>query len=374
MKTKIYIDGSEGTTGLRIFERMAGRDDIELLTIDPALRKDANERRKLINASDITFLCLPDAAAKEAVSLIDNDSTRIFDRLANREDIQLLTIDPALRKDPAERAKLINASDITFLCLPDAAAREAVSLIDNDHTRVIDASTAHRTAPGWAYGFPELSIAHREAVASGKRIANPGCHATGFISIAYPLVAAGVVASNEQLTCFSLTGYSGGGKKMIAQYEDDGRDAALDSPRPYGLTQQHKHLPEMQKIAGLQKPPVFTPIVADYYAGMLVGVPLTADQLQGVKTLAGLHECLSDAYAGQKLVRVLPLSAQADVGGFLAACARSGWDGLEIIVTGNDERMIVFARFDNLGKGASGAAIQSMNLMIGCDEAKGLNI
>ena len=185
---------------------------------------------------------------------------------------------------------------------------------------------------------------------------------------------AGVVAADEQLSCFSLTGYSGGGKKMIAQYEGEGRDAALDSPRPYGLTQQHKHMPEMQKIVGLSKPPIFTPIVADFYAGMLVGVPLCADQLHGVNTLAGVHECLSDAYAGQKLVRVLPLSTQADVGGFLAANARSGWDGLELIVTGNDERMTVFALFDNLGKGASGAAIQSMNLMIGCDEARGLNV
>ena len=315
MKTRVYIDGSEGTTGLRIFERMAGREDIELLSIDPALRKDAAERKKLINASDITFLCLPDAAAKEAVSLIDSDGVR-----------------------------------------------------------VIDASTAHRTAPGWAYGFPELSASHREAIVSGKRVANPGCHATGFISIAHPLVAAGVVSADEQLTCFSLTGYSGGGKKMIAPYEDEGRNALLDSPRPYGLTQQHKHLPEMQKVSGLTHPPVFTPIVADYYAGMLVGVPLAAEQLHGANTLAGVHECLSDAYAGAKLVRVLPLSTQADVGGFLASNARSGWDGLEIIVTGNDERMTVFALFDNLGKGASGAAIQSMNLMIGCDEATGLNV
>ena len=315
MKTKIYIDGSEGTTGLRIFERMNGRDDIELLTIDPALRKDA-----------------------------------------------------------AERAKLINASDITFLCLPDAAAREAVSLIENDHVRVIDASTAHRTAPGWAYGFAELSIAHRQAIATGKRIANPGCHATGFISIAYPLVHAGLISPDAALSCFSLTGYSGGGKKMIAQYEDAGRDAALSSPRPYGLTQQHKHLPEMQAISGLSRAPLFTPIVADYYAGMLVGVPLDAGMLRGGTTLAQLHECLCDAYAGQKLVRVLPLDAQAQSGGFLAANALAGKDDLQLIVTGNDERMTVYAQFDNLGKGASGAAIQCMNLMIGCDEAKGLNV
>ena len=315
MKTKIYIDGSEGTTGLRIFERIGSRDDIELLSIDPALRKDATER-----------------------------------------------------------AKLINASDITFLCLPDAAAREAVSLIDNDRVRVIDASTAHRTAPGWAYGFAELSAAHREAIANGKRIANPGCHATGFISIAYPLVHAGLIAPDTALSCFSLTGYSGGGKKMIAQYEDEDRDAALSSPRPYGLTQQHKHLPEMQAISGLSRAPLFTPIVADYYAGMLVGVPLSGDMLRAGTTLSQLHECLSDAYAGQRLVRVLPLDAQAQTGGFLAGNALAGKDDLQLIVTGNDERMTVFAQFDNLGKGASGAAIQCMNLMIGCDEATGLNV
>ena len=314
MKTKIYIDGSEGTTGLRIFERMEGRDDIELLSIDPALRKDARER-----------------------------------------------------------AKLINASDITFLCLPDAAAREAVSLIENERTRIIDASTAHRTAPGWAYGFAELSPAHRQAIAAGKRIANPGCHATGFISIAYPLVQAGLISRDAQLSCFSLTGYSGGGKKMIAQYEDGERDAALSSPRPYGLTQQHKHLPEMQAVAGLTRAPLFTPIVADFYAGMLVGVPLDASMLPAGTTLARVHECLSDAYAGQKLVRVAPPHAQASCGGFLASNAFAGRDDLQLIVTGNDERMTVFAQFDNLGKGASGAAIQCMNLMIGCDEATGLN-
>ena len=313
VKPKIYIDGQEGTTGLRIFERFAGRDDIEILTIDPALRKD-----------------------------------------------------------PAERSRLINASDITFLCLPDAAAREAVSLATSDHVRIIDASTAHRTHPDWAYGFPELSLARREAIAVGRRIANPGCHATGFISLVYPLVTAGVLPADTQLSCFSLTGYSGGGKKMIAQYEDDARDAALDSPRPYGLTQQHKHLPEMQKVCGLSRAPLFTPIVADYYAGMLVSVPLAAQQLRGVSSLAQLHECYADAYAGQKLIRVMPPDAQS--AGFLAANGCAGWDGLEIHITGNDERMTVCARFDNLGKGASGAAVQSMNIMLGCDEAKGLNL
>ncbi len=315
MKTRVYIDGSEGTTGLRIFERFKAREDIELLSIDPALRKD-----------------------------------------------------------PSERARLINASDITFLCLPDAAAKEAVSLIDNDHVRVIDASTAHRTAPGWAYGFPELSAAHRQAIVTGKRIANPGCHATGFIACVYPLVACGALSADAVLSCFSLTGYSGGGKKMIAQYDAEPRDTALDAPRPYGLTQQHKHLPEMQAVCGLKNAPLFTPIVADYYAGMLVSVPLSAGQLSGISSLAALHECYADAYAGQKLVRVLPLSTQSDMGGFISANARAGWDGLDLIVTGNDERMTVCALFDNLGKGASGAAIQSMNLMTGCEETAGLNV
>ena len=314
MKPKIYIDGQEGTTGLRIFERFAGRDDIEILTIDPALRKDTQERRRLINASDITFLCLPDAAAKEAVSLVESDRVRI-----------------------------------------------------------IDASTAHRTAEGWAYGFPELSPAHREAIKTGKRIANPGCHATGFISLVYPLVAAGILPKESMVSCFSLTGFSGGGKKMIAQYEAGDRDSELDSPRLYGLTQVHKHLPEMQKVCGLTRAPLFTPIVADYYAGMLVSVQLDASQLRGISSLAQLHACYADHYAGARLVRVLPADAQTQVGGFLAANARALWDGLEILVTGNDERMVVSARFDNLGKGASGAAIQSMNLMLGCDEATGLN-
>jgi len=314
-KPKIYIDGQEGTTGLRIFERFAGRDDIEILTIDPALRKDADERKKLINASDITFLCLPDAAAKEAVSPVDSD-----------------------------------------------------------HVRIIDASTAHRTADGWAYGFPELSAAHREAIVNGKRIANPGCHATGFVSLVYPLGAAGILPKDAALTWFSLTGYSGGGKKMIAQYGDENRDTALDSPRLYGLTHMHKHLPEMKTVCGIDQAPLFTPIVADYYAGMLVSVPLMAGQLKGVSSLAQLHECYADAYAGQKMIRVMPLSAQADVGGFLASNGCAGWDGLEVYVTGNDERMMVCARFDNLGKGASGAAVQSMNIMLGCDEATGLNL
>lgn len=310
-KPKVYIDGQEGTTGLRIFERFAGRDDIEVLTIDPALRKDTSERKRLINASDITFLCLPDAAAKEAVSLVEDD-----------------------------------------------------------HVRIIDASTAHRTADGWAYGFPELSGAHRAAIANGTRIANPGCHATGFVSLVYPLIAAGILSKDAVVPCFSLTGYSGGGKKMIAQYGEAGRDAALDSPRIYGLTHRHKHLPEMQKVCGLSHAPLFSPIVADYYAGMLVSVPFSADQLSGISSPAQLRACYADAYAGQKMIRL----TDEPQDGFLAANGCAGWDGLEIFVTGNEERMMACARFDNLGKGASGAAVQSMNILLGCDEARGLNL
>ena len=312
--TKVYIDGSEGTTGLRIFERFQGRDDIEVLKIDPEKRKD-----------------------KDA------------------------------------RAEMINSSDITFLCLPDAAAIEAVSLVENENVRIIDASTAHRTADGWAYGFPELSKAHREAVVSGKRIANPGCHASGFIALTYPLVAAGVLPKDAALSCFSLTGYSGGGKKMIAQYETEEKETELFAPRPYGLTQQHKHLKEMKAVCGLEKSPIFTPIVDDYYAGMLVGLPLFSECLKDFHSPEKLAAFYAEYYAGQKMIQVLPPSLQAEKN-FLAANALTGKDTMAILVTGNEERMMAYACFDNLGKGASGAAIQSMNLMIGCDEAKGLSL
>lgn len=313
MKTKIFIDGSEGTTGLRIYERFQNRDDIELLTISPELRKD-----------------------------------------------------------PQERRRLINSSDFTFLCLPDAAAREAVAMIENDHVRIIDPSTAHRTEPGWAYGFPELSPAHRAAIETGGRVAVPGCHATGFISLVYPLVAHGVLPADYPVSSFSLTGYSGGGKKMIADYESDGRSCELDAPREYALSQQHKHLKEMKAICGLERPPLFSPIVADYYSGMLVSVPLYGELLHGVNTPEQLHELLCEHYAGQKFVRVMPFGAEGS--GMLSGNRRSGWDGLEIFVSGNPERMILSASFDNLGKGASGAAIQCLNLMMGCEESRGLQL
>lgn len=315
MKTKVFINGSEGTTGLRIFERFALRDDVELLKIPSELRKDPNEVKKYINASDITFLCLP-----------------------------------------------------------DAAAREAATLVENENVRIIDTSTAHRTEEGWAYGYPELSPAHRDAIKKGKRIAVPGCHATGFITMVYPLVAGGILPADYPVSSYSLTGYSGGGKKMIAEYEGEERISELDSPRVYGLGQTHKHLKEMKAITGLAKEPLFSPIVADYYSGMLVGLPLYADMLHEIKTAKEIHEFFERYYAGEKFVKVMPFGQEADSRGFLGSNNRSGWDEIEIFVTGNDDRILVSARFDNLGKGASGAAMQCFNIMLGCEEDKGLNL
>lgn len=309
MKPKVYIDGKDGTTGLQIYERLSAR-----------------------------------------------------------EDITLLLIDEAKRKDPAERAKLMKQADLVFLCLPDAAAREAVTLIENPATRVIDASTAHRTAPGWVYGFPELKAGQKEAIANAKWVANPGCHATGFISVVYPLIAAGVLPAHADLTCFSLTGYSGGGKKMIAQYEAADRGAELSSPCPYGLGQGHKHLPEMQTICGLAKPPVFVPVVDDYYKGMATTVMLHMSQLTGVSSLRQVQEIYQAHYAGQKLVQVAPDTDTAK----LYANAKAGSNSLSIVAAGNDGQFTVTALFDNLGKGASGAAVQNMNLMLGLEETTGL--
>ena len=314
-KTKIFIDGSEGTTGLRIYDRFKVRDDVELLSID-------------------------------------------YD----------------LRKDPQERARLINSSDITFLCLPDAAARESVSLIENEDVRIIDTSTAHRTESGWAYGFPELSAAHRNAIRDGKRVAVPGCHATGFISVVYPLVAGGILPEDYPISAFSLTGYSGGGKKMIGQYSATFRELELDAPREYALTQQHKHLKEMKAVTGLKRLPLFSPIVADYYSGMVVSVPLYTDYFSQCKNPKELTEFYADYYKGEKFIAVDETNGANLYGGMLAGNTLAGWDGLKIYVTGNDERVVVSAQFDNLGKGASGAAIQCLNIMLGCDEAKGLEI
>ena len=302
--TKIFIDGSAGTTGLRIRERLSARPDLHLISLPEELRKDPSARRDALNAADIAFLCLPDAAAVEAVSLASAD------------------------------------------------------------TVIIDTSTAHRTAPGWVYGFPELT-GYRDRIRSAKRIANPGCHASGFIALVFPLMAAGLMKKEARLSCFSLTGYSGGGKKMIAEYEAADRDPLLSAPRQYGLAQAHKHLPEMAAVCGLTHPPVFCPIVAPYYAGMEVTVPLTPAET-GAKP-----EEIAETYREFYRCGLVRFSASEE-GGFLSAGAMAGRDDMEVSVFGNEERMLLVARFDNLGKGASGAAIQNMNLALGLDEKTGL--
>ena len=304
---------------------------------------------------------------------------QIYDRLARRADIELLLIDEDKRKDTDERKKLINAADIVFLCLPDAAAREAVALAENPDTRIIDASTAHRTAPDWDYGFAELSAEHRAAIVKSRRVANPGCHATGFISSVYPLVKYGLLPADYPLTCFSLTGYSGGGKKMIAEYEAEEKADALFSPRIYGLNLEHKHLPEMQKVCSLLRPPVFCPIVDDYYKGMATTVPFHREQFKGVATLHEVWQAYADYYGtydGKRLVYVA--GDPADEAGGIAAsskfygAAKAGHNDLCLLVAGNDDQFTVTALFDNLGKGASGAAVQNRNLMLGLEETTGL--
>ena len=312
MKPKVYIDGKEGTTGLQIYDRLAAREDIELL-------------------------------------LIDEDK----------------------RKDLAERKKFLNAADLVFLCLPDAAAVEAVGLIENDHTRVIDCSTAHRTAEGWVYGFPELS-GQREAIRTAARVANPGCYATGFLSLARPLVERGALSPKARLTCHALSGYTGAGKKAIAQYTNPDRDKELESPRHYAVTLAHKHLPEMAAMAGLDRPPLFTPVICDYPQGMVVTVPLWAEELEGPWSIEKLRTLYEDYYAGSPVVTLRP--ADAPSCGFIGANNLAGTDGLQIFVNGNREQRMLSARLDNLGKGASGAAVQNMNLMLGFAETAGLTL
>ena len=314
-KVKIFIDGSEGTTGLRIHERFAEREDVELLPISSELRKDKEERKRLINSSDITFLCLPDAAAEESVSLVEND-----------------------------------------------------------HVRIIDTSTAHRTMEGWAYGFPELSKEHREAVAAGNRIAVPGCYATGFISLVYPMVAEGLISADYPVSAFGISGYSGGGRKMIAAYEAEEREDALLAPREYALSQAHKHLKEMKKIPGLKREPLFSPIVADYYSGMVVSVPVYTELMNKGRTPQEVWKYLADFYADSRFVRVMPFGAEEESANMLAGNAMSGRDSLRIYVTGNEDRVLLSSQFDNLGKGASGAAIQCLNIALGCEESKGLHL
>ena len=305
---KVFIDGSAGTTGLRIHERLSSRSDIEIITLPDAIRKEASARKEALNSADVAFLCLPDAAAIEAVSLADN---------------------------------------------PD--------------TTIIDTSTAHRTSEGWVYGMPELE-GQREKIAASKRIANPGCHASGFVALTAPLRRAGLIDGDCALSCFSLTGYSGGGKKMIAEYEAPDRNPLLAAPRQYGLTQQHKHLKEMVALCGLSTAPVFCPIVADFYSGMEVTVSLFK------KDVKGSMADVMDVYRARYNSAVIHFDESADEAGFLSANALAGRDDMQITVSGNEDRILLIARFDNLGKGASGAAIQNMNIALGLDETIGLNV
>lgn len=310
MKTKVYIDGQSGTTGLQI-----------------------------------------------------------YDRIGQREDLELLRIPEELRHDPDERKKYLNSADIVFLCLPDEGAREAVSFIDNPNVRVIDASTAHRTNPDWTYGYPELSKVQREAIRTSKRVANPGCHATGFISTTAPLVAMGVIPKDYPMSCYSLTGYSGGGKKMIAEYEAKGRSELLDAPGIYGLNLHHKHLPEMQTVTGLAYPPVFMPVVDDYYKGMATTIMLQNRLLPGQPSAEEICAKLADYYRDEHFVSVVPFGENDSK---LYANKLAGTNRLEIVVCGHEEQTTVTALFDNLGKGASGAAVQNMNIMLGLPEETGL--
>ena len=284
---------------------------------------------------------------------------QIRQRLAQRKDVTLLTLPEEVRKDPQARREALNECDIAFLCLPDAAAREAVALVDDPGTVVIDASTAHRTAPGWAYGLPELGPAFADRVRTGKRIAVPGCHASGFIALVQPLVQAGLVAKDALLTCHSVTGYSGGGKAMIAQYEAEERSGLLDAPRQYGLGQAHKHLPEMQAVTGLENAPIFCPIVANFYSGMAVTVPLFRSQLRG--TPEDVRQLYASLYTGP----ILAFQPEAGEDGFFSAAALSGLDRMEVAVAGNGDRILLMARYDHLVKGASGAAVECMNLVLG---------
>ena len=295
---------------------------------------------------------------------------RIFERLENFKGVEIITLSEEKRKDLAARKEALNSADVAFLCLPDDAARESVSLIENDNTVVIDTSTAHRTDETFAYGFPELSENHREKLKNSKRIAVPGCHASGFIALVYPLVESGILNKNENLSCFSLTGYSGGGKKMIAEYEDAERDMLLDAPRQYGLTQQHKHLKEMKAITGIENAPVFCPVVAPFYSGMEVTVPVFKSMLKEGTTLQDIKNIYKSKYNGP----IVNFKENNDEVGFISANAYSDLDTMEISVFGNDDRIILTARYDNLGKGASGAAIECLNIVLGQDETTGLAV
>ena len=295
---------------------------------------------------------------------------RIAERLENRNDIELIKLTEENRKDTAARKEALNLADIAFLCLPDAAAIEAVSLIDNPNTVVLDTSTAHRTNENWAYGFPELSAEMEEKIKNVKRIAVPGCHASGFISLIYPLVEKGIIAKDILLSCFSLTGYSGGGKKMIAEYEDAERDTLLDGPRQYGISQKHKHLPEMTAITKIENAPAFIPVVDAFYSGMEVTVPIFASQLNGGFTVEDIKKTYKEKYNGP----VVNYIEDFDESGFVSANKLSFKDSMEISVSGNEDRILLIARYDNLGKGASGAAVECMNIVLGVDKTTGLEL
>ncbi len=290
---------------------------------------------------------------------------RIHERLSERKDLSLIILPDEVRKDPSARKEALNQADIAFLCLPDSAAIEAVLMVENKNTAIIDTSTAHRTNPDWAYGFAELHR-RRERIASSKRIANPGCHASGFIALIEPLVNEGLISPAANLSCVSLTGYSGGGKKMIADYENPERNQLLNAPRQYGLSQTHKHLKEMAKISGLDNLPCFMPIVGDFYSGMEVSVPLFKQDLKGTIT------DIQKVYKNQYNSKIVHYNEEPSEDGFMSANAYSGRDDMEISIMGNEDRILLTARFDNLGKGASGAAIQNMNILLGTDETTGL--
>jgi N-acetyl-gamma-glutamyl-phosphate reductase len=298
---------------------------------------------------------------------------RIHEYLAARGDIELLKIDADKRKDAAERSKLLNAADVAFLCLPDAAAREAVALVNNPNTCVIDASTAHRVAPGWTFGLPELAPGQREALRRAKRIANPGCHSTAFIALLRPLVDAGIVATGLPVSATSITGYSGGGRKMIEEYQAAGRAPQLDAPRPYGLKLAHKHVPEMMAYSRLAVKPVFMPIVGPFYKGLAVSVPLHFAQLAPGSDGAALVRAYEKHYEGERFVRVMPAGDPSLAEpNFFDVQGSNDSNRIDIFVFADDRQAVVVAREDNLGKGASGAAVQCMNLHLGCDEGMGL--
>lgn len=295
---------------------------------------------------------------------------RIYERLAERSDIEIILLSEEERKDPVARKKALNSCDVAFLCLPDDAARESVSMIENDSVVVIDTSTAHRTLEGWCYGFPELSKELDQKLQKAKRIAVPGCHASGFIALVKPLIDAGIISNEELLTCHSITGYSGGGKKMIADYESAERDNLLDAPRQYGITQTHKHLKEMQAITGLKNAPIFCPIVSDFYSGMMVTVPLFASQLKDGKTVEDIKNLFAEKYT----TSIVKYDPNFDDGGFISAAKLKDSDAMTVTVSGNDDRILLIAVYNNLGKGASGAAIECMNVVLKQDKTLALDI